>query len=288
MRLGLLSRLPAFSQYTILRLQPSNIPFLPRLSMAAEQLAFIYAENIRSSLHFVNLQATKQARLYDLTPNFIHMSKPLKDVFDDLRSALRDPVNRDYLHKSPSIPQALLDECRLYTDRQVLIKRLSKFLKSNNGDLVIAEIGTASGAFASFLATEIKPRKIIIVDVSFTRLEKERFISPLKEMGIKVELIEKNSHDAIRDFDDSLLDLAYIDGSHTLDTVRQDLALISRKIKPGGFLVCNAYASFSLSDTCKYGVPLAFNEFVIDNGWPVVGFALESYSSHGIAAQKPL
>jgi predicted O-methyltransferase YrrM len=215
------------------------------------------------------------------------MSKPLKDAFEDVRTALRDPVNRDYLHKSPAIPQALLDECRLYTDRQELIKRLSKFLKSDDEDLTIAEIGTASGAFASFLATEIKPHKIIIVDVSFARLEKERFISPLKEMGIKVELVETNSHEAIGNIDDCLLDLAYIDGSHTLDTVRQDLALISKKIKPGGFLVCNAYASFSLPDTCKYGVPLAFNEFVIDKGWPVVGFALESYGYHGIAAQKP-
>ena len=204
------------------------------------------------------------------------------------RVALFKPMARDYLQEAPSIPQALLESCKIHSDRQELIKNIARFLRESPQKTVIAEIGIQDEEFADYLITEIEPSRALIAGHAIPKPEEAKFILPPNEAVVQFKFIEGNSHEAINLLDNHSIDMAYIGASHALEVIRQGLALISTKIKPGGFLVCSDYTSFSFIDTCSYGMPRAFNEFVTESGWPVIGFSLDRFGYHDIAAQKPI
>jgi SAM-dependent methyltransferase len=50
-----------------------------------------------------------------------------------------------------------------------------------------------------------------------------------------------NSEVAGAEFPDSFFDWVYIHGNHSYEFVARDLELYFRKLKPGGFIVCDDY-----------------------------------------------
>ena len=66
------------------------------------------------------------------------------------------------------------------------------------------------------------------------------------------------SADAAADFTDDSLDWAYIDGDHTYESVKSDLEMYHRTIKPGGFLTGGDYGE---AGWWENGVRRAVDEF---------------------------
>ena len=116
-----------------------------------------------------------------------------------------------------------------------------------------AEIGTATGGYASIL-TENNRRAAIYcidpwevyedfsiygVDDSMERNYQKAMIrlSPYKN----VRIIRKYSMDALKQFKDRSLDFVYIDANHTLPYIMQDIVGWTRKVRKGGIVAGHDY-----------------------------------------------
>jgi SAM-dependent methyltransferase len=99
------------------------------------------------------------------------------------------------------------------------------------------------------------PRKLdIVARFAFVR---DRFASDIDGGG--VVLHRKTSTAAAADFPDDSFDWVYIDGNHSYEFVRQDLELYVRKLKPGGYIVCDDY---HYAGFWHDGVTRAVDEFI--------------------------
>ena len=58
------------------------------------------------------------------------------------------------------------------------------------------------------------------------------------------EIIKKTSQDAVKNFEDNLLDFVYIDGSHLFEDVVMDISQWIRKLKIGGIISGHDYIQF--------------------------------------------
>lgn len=182
-----------------------------------------------------------------------------------------------YHDRAPEVPQRLLDKCRLVQNRYDLVNLLPK-----NG--VIAEIGTDKGLFARFLLDNCKPRELHIFEINLSRIEMQN-ISDGVQQGI-VTVHEGDSSSLMSAFPDSYFDWVYIDGDHLYDGVKKDIEASAPKIKRGGYLVFNDYATWSPSSMSRCGVARAVNEFCIAEEWEFVFLGLQSLMYNDLAVRK--
>jgi hypothetical protein len=151
---------------------------------------------------------------------------------------------------------------------------------------VVAEIGVDLGDFSEKILALNQPRELHLIDPwtlesgeyrqretpgagaataaarklnSVARYEvvRERFASEIA--GGSVVLHRANSEVAGAQFPDNFFDWVYIDGNHSFEFVRQDLELYWRKLKAGGFMVCDDYHHAGFWDD---GVTRAVDEFM--------------------------
>jgi SAM-dependent methyltransferase len=151
---------------------------------------------------------------------------------------------------------------------------------------VVAEIGVDLGDFSEKILALNRPRVLHLIDpwtaesgeyrqrlpdgdaasvdsprkldtVARFALVRDRFSSDIDGGG--VVLHRADSVTAGADFPDSLFDWVYIDGNHSYEFVRQDLELYWRKLKPGGYIVCDDYHHAGFWED---GVTRAVDEFV--------------------------
>lgn len=76
-----------------------------------------------------------------------------------------------------------------------------------------------------------------------------------------VTFIEKNSIEALDDFEDGSLDFVYIDANHSFDYVIQDLINWNKKVKSGGIISGHDYYRLR-----NFGVILAVDTYVKAHG----------------------
>ena len=76
--------------------------------------------------------------------------------------------------------------------------------------------------------------------------------------GQTVEALQPvNLEVAAGEFPDCFFDWVYIDGNHSYEAVRQDLELYWRKLKPGGYIVCDDYHHAGFWDDGVTRAPLS-------------------------------
>lgn len=129
-----------------------------------------------------------------------------------------------------------------------IVKNFTK----NSPTLQIADVGCWTGQSTVILAETVKLRrgKVYAIDwfkgsqgtnldepASYINI-KEIFKSNIQKMECSeyVELVEKTSEEASKDFKDESLDLIFIDADHRYDNVKKDIALWLPKLKKGGIL----------------------------------------------------
>jgi predicted O-methyltransferase YrrM len=213
----------------------------------------------------------KRVRLLEEAENarrrFSHSLKALADA--------RIPFH----DRAPEIPQHLLDECRLLQSRNELIKLLPK-----NG--VVAEIGTDKGAFARLILDTCRPKQLHLFELDTARIENENISEGLQQ-GI-ITIHEGKSASLITSMPDDYFDWMYVDGDHFYEGVKEDIKASASKVKPGGYLVFNDYATWSPSSMSHCGVARAVNEFCIAQEWKMVFFAFQTMMYNDVALRKPM
>lgn len=169
---------------------------------------------------------------------------------------------------APAIPHAQLAGCRVFPSRGDIIADLPK------GGVGV-EVGTQTGRFARTLMDLAQPRKLYLLDINYAPFQREHLAAEL-EAGA-VEARKGLSWDLLAEFDDDYFDFAYIDAGHGYDMVSKDLAVALRKVKSGGYIICNDFVVWSALEAIPYGVHKAVTEVIVANGFSVTHFAFHPF-----------
>lgn len=118
------------------------------------------------------------------------------------------------------------------------------------------EVGVGGGLFAKMLL-ESNPNLFMLEIAYFPHLEKgakttqkriqsnkqskEQFIGVMNQFKQRMSVIWKQSHKAVSDVPDGLLDFVFIDANHSYPHVRQDIKLWYPKVRKGGLVSGHDY-----------------------------------------------
>jgi hypothetical protein len=166
----------------------------------------------------------------------------------------------------------------------------------------VAEIGVWRGEWSKILVDLLKPSEFFAFDIFTGHLEKdwngktghelfdglthrqfyERQLAP---SGVKLTIVEGDSRQTLMPHADRSFDMIYIDGNHDYEFVKNDADAAARMIKDDGILVFNDYMLID-HNHANYGIVPVVNDMVVNQGWQVVGFALDWHLYCDIALQR--
>lgn len=182
--------------------------------------------------------------------------------------------------------------CRFVHNRYVAMNHLPK-------KAVIAEVGVLAGDLSAWLLQHVTPKELHLIDVfdcddypaqrRFTQKENEQFVSNrFKEEISKGQVVMKKGYswDMLALYPDHYFDWIYIDAGHDYYSVKKDLSVAGKKVKPNGYLVMNDYIMFDHLAKTEYGVVQATNEFCIENNWELLFFAFHPSLFCDVVIQK--
>ena len=149
---------------------------------------------------------------------------------------------------------------------------------------IVAEVGTQYGHFAKEILHTTRPKELHLIDLSFDLLETAHFADAIN--GGQVRLHQSDSVHALTQFPDHYFDWIYIDGDHTYQGVKRDIAVSTRKVKPDGFLAFNDYTYWSPVELMEYGVVHAVNELCIDGGYEILFFVFNNLMYCDVVLRK--
>lgn len=145
-----------------------------------------------------------------------------------------------------------------------------------NKNMTICEIGVFKGEFSKTLFNTCLPNKLHLIDIfegdmcSGDKDGNNIVWTNLNEEFSKIKLFFENennvfihkgfSYDIMNTFDDEYFDMVYIDGDHSYEGVKKDLAISLNKVKNGGLICGHDYISSRFE-----GVVRAVNEFCLEN-----------------------
>ena len=102
----------------------------------------------------------------------------------------------------------------------------------------------------------------------------------------QVHCEEGDSEECLRRYDDLTFGMIYIDAGHDYESVKRDANLSKQKIDPDGILIFNDYIKYSHYDNSYYGIIPVVNELVVNQGFEVLGFALQADMYCDIAIRR--
>lgn len=160
-------------------------------------------------------------------------------------------------------------------DRKKLLRRLPR-------NAVVAEVGVFQGDFSRMILDFAAPRQLHCIDPwkyqpesafadalyggqAGSQLHMDRIFQRVIErfqadiMQARVVVHRSSSAEAAARFAQGFFDWVYIDGNHTYEYVWDDLCNFAPKIKPGGFLAGDDYAT---PGWWQDGVTRAVDEFL--------------------------
>ena len=141
-----------------------------------------------------------------------------------------------------------------------IFERRDQLLKKLPKNAICAEIGVYQGELSQRILNKTNPKKLVLIDAWSTQLMKdnsdvqnsftqEKFdqmylnvLTKLQKYG-NVEIIRKNSIDAMKFFSDAYFDWVYIDASHEYQDVLDDLETALIKVKSGGIIAGDDYVN---------------------------------------------
>jgi ubiquinone/menaquinone biosynthesis C-methylase UbiE len=189
--------------------------------------------------------------------------------------------NKQDIEKKVTVPRLnarMVENCKFLTDRFHILKHLPK-------NAVCVEIGVLGGDWSQHILQSTTPTELTLIDTfnsndyphknRFTKSNHEYYIkTKFETYGDKVQVKKGLSWDILADFPDNHFDWIYVDAAHDYNSVKKDLKQCLRVLKDGGMLVMNDYISFDHFTKEEYGVVPATNEFMIENNFEMIYFAL--------------
>lgn len=159
-------------------------------------------------------------------------------------------------------------EARLLPDRWALTEYCAKLLMSGGQPInCLVEVGVETGVYSSFMVDLFRPQKAMLLDLKFNLFDVANERPCMRRL-------EGYSSDTISMLDDRSVSFAYIDGAHDCQTVSDDIEKILPKMKTGGIIQFNDYATFNLRFAAPYGVKAAVNRLINSGRVSVVGHGL--------------
>jgi methyltransferase family protein len=167
----------------------------------------------------------------------------------------------------------------------------------------VAELGVALGTFSRFLVDNLQPRSFHGFDLFQLHHQKtlwgqdthtlfqgmthlEFYRAAMQSAGAEIVIHDGPSQSTLPLVPDHLFDMIYVDAEHTYDEVKADASLAARKLKSNGILVFNDYIMHDRFAKADYGVVPVVNEMVVQQGWKVIGFALQKHLFCDIAIAR--
>jgi predicted O-methyltransferase YrrM len=153
----------------------------------------------------------------------------------------------------------------------------AKFLQDKNINKMV-EIGSFQGESSTIFSLYLPNTKIYAVDplesgydlddmAALQDMEKiQHNFTVRTSLFPNITQIKLKSQDAVNNFNDSELDLVYIDGDHRYEPVKQDILLWKRKIKPGGYITGHDYGREPINKALleTIGTP---DHIFVDSSW---------------------
>lgn len=128
---------------------------------------------------------------------------------------------------------------RTETYRIAGLKEMIEMIAKGEKNLEGVEIGTYIGESTVILAKHCK--HITTVDPWLGMPHVEREARRRLQRYANIEIKKTTSRAYAQEVPNASLDFVYIDGLHTYDAVREDIALWTPKVKPGGFICGHDY-----------------------------------------------
>jgi hypothetical protein len=147
-----------------------------------------------------------------------------------------------------------------------------------------AEVGIGNGHHARALLDDVAPRELHLIDDNFSEFERSVIESELADG--RAQMHTGDSATVLAGFPDAYFDWLYIDADHSYQGVKRDIEQAVRTLKPDGVIVFNDYILFSHFEMLPYGVVHAVNELCLDEGWEMVGLALQSQMYCDVAVRR--
>jgi hypothetical protein len=177
-------------------------------------------------------------------------------------------------------------------------------------DSRVAEVGVAMGEFSEFIIEKLRPLEFVAIDTF--ALDKSAVVcgagggvegkptamvfggkshvdfvrDRLSGHGSQLNIQKGRSTDCLRRFEDHYFDLIYLDADHSYDAVKADAEVAARKVKTDGILMFNDYIMFDHIAHIPYGVVPVVNDLIVNGGWTLVGFALQSHMFCDVALMR--
>lgn len=203
----------------------------------------------------------------------------LNSLHNRARELLRQwelEANQPYISWAQQLRADNIKECNLFISREELLSALPE-------NSIGAEVGVAQGEFSLRIMEIVHPRMLHLIDSE--QISNMRIRPYIDSQNIKIH--RGDSGTVLSKFENNYFDWVYIDADHTLEGVKRDIVAAKDKLVDGGLLIFNDYTCWSPLEYLRYGVMQAVNEFIIDEGWRVVHFALHPLGYHDIAIRKP-
>ena len=202
-----------------------------------------------------------------------------RDAWFGALASHKDSFGRILLpHPAPMLKPQHMEGCYLLDSREAILNKM------RTGG-VAAEVGVQTGEFSKSILDICSPSKIHLIDIDLTTHSIGKRFSTEISSGI-VQLHEGDSSLILKQFPDSYFDFIYVDGNHSYQGVKQDIAAGKSKVKEEGFLIFNDYTYWSPVECIDYGVIQAVNELCIDDEWKMVYFALAHYMYCDVALKR--
>jgi hypothetical protein len=101
-----------------------------------------------------------------------------------------------------------------------------------------------------------------------------------------VVLHEGDSADELAKVPDNYFDWIYIDGDHSYEGVRRDIAVAKHKLQPDGILALNDYTNWSIWELLPYGVLRAVNELCVQERWEMLFYCMDTNNYCDVAVRR--
>lgn len=198
----------------------------------------------------------------------------------------------------PELRSEHVDGAKLYATREDMVSDLT--LPPNPK---IAEVGVALGSFSKILISRFHPAEFHAFDLFQLHQEEmlwgkmtsevldgkshvDFYRDTMMAADAHVIIHEGPSGSTLQQVPSGHLDLVYIDGAHTYDAVLQDARECARALKGDGVLIFNDYIIHDPFVKADYGIVQVVNQMVVNEGWQVIGFALQKHLFCDIAVKR--
>lgn len=212
---------------------------------------------------------------------------PLRDRLNEfLLQQLREK-RAEYEKVIPKVPLAEkhIAHTRLLLTREQMLELLPK-----GG--VVAEVGVNRGDFSERIWAITAPQKLHLVDMWGSRQFPDQLMEVVRQKfheQIAAGTVAINrglSTEVAEQFPEHYFDWVYIDTNHSYATTRDELAVYSRKVKPGGILAGHDFILGNWVGGVRYGVIEAVYEFCQNEDWELIWLTMENGFPPSFAIRK--